>query len=602
MALPRRLSRLVVLTAIVVLVVLVVLLLPSRSDQPSRLARLYPVDAKVPSAADASSGSGSSTSSADRDGKPSSLPHDRPKKKFDWAQAKLFHPPPSIKPMPTGKPRKLGRVQASPDAFVQTDETKKRQRVVRDAFKRSYNAYRTYAWMKDELTPVSAGSKNPFGGWAATLVDALDSLWIMDLRDEFREAAKAVTAIDWSDSGDGAANLFETTIRHLGGLLSAYDLSGDKALLSKAVELGEMLYHGFDTPNHLPGFWLNFDEAKRGALVAGTGDPSASAASLCVEFTRLSQITGDGKYYDATDRVTRFLERTQNETLLPGMWPMTIDFRNEAVRDGRFTLGGLADSLYEYLPKMHALLGGVDPTYEQLYRTAMDTVTQKLLFRPMVPDETADLLFTGDWHAGAGSSRRLIPKSEHLSCFTGGMFGLGGRLLDLPDHVSVGERLARGCAWAYSAFPTGVMPEVFRLIPCDDMTRCPWDESLWGRVGGKSLPKGFADAPDPQYQLRPEAIESLFVLYRITGKTELQDMAWDMFQAIVASTETKYAYSSIWDVTTKGKTKKKDSMESFWLAETLKYFYLIFSPPDLISLDDYVLNTEAHPLKRPVVE
>ncbi|KAG6009895.1 hypothetical protein E4U21_000997 [Claviceps maximensis] len=598
MALPRRMSRVVALTAVALVIFLVVHLLPSSGH----LAPLHPLDAKDPSAADAS-GSRSSIISisipADQHGKPP-LPQG-PKVKFDWSRAKLFYPPTSIKPMPTGSPHKMGRVQANPDAFEQTVETKKRQRAVRDAFKRSYNAYRTYAWMKDELKPVSAGFKNPFGGWAATLVDALDTLWIMDMRDEFREAAKAVSTIDWSDTGDGAANLFETTIRHLGGLLSAYDLSGDKALLSKAVELGEMLYHGFDTPNNLPGFWLNYKEAKAGKLVAGTSDPSASPASLCLEFTRLSQITGDSKYYDATDRVTRFLERTQNDTHLPGMWPIAIDFRNEAVHDTRFTLGALADSLYEYLPKMHALLGGVDPKYQQLYRTAMNTVTQKLLFRPMLPDER-DVLFTGDWHVSSSVSRQFVPESQHLTCFTGGMFGLGGRLLDIPQHVSIGERLARGCAWAYSAFPTGIMPEIFRLIPCDDMTSCPWDESTWKQAGDKSLPKGFANARDPQYQLRPEAIESLFVLYRITGKTELQDMAWDMFQAILASTETKHAYSAISDVTTKGKTKKVDSMESFWLAETLKYFYLIFSPPELISLDDYVLNTEAHPLKRPVVK
>lgn len=498
--------------------------------------------------------------------------------RFDWSQAKLFYPPKSIKPMPTGAPRKMGRVQASPDAFIQNDETKRRQRAVRDAFKKSYNAYRTYAWMKDELLPVSGGFKNPFGGWAATLVDALDTLWIMDLRDEFREAAKSVTAIDWSVTDDGAANLFETTIRHLGGLLSAYDLSGNKALLSKAVELGEMLYHGFDTPNNLPGFWLNYEEAKKGKSVAGTNDPSASPASLCLEFTRLSQITGDSKYYDATDRVTRFLERTQNDTLLPGMWPVALDFRNEAVRDNRFTLGALADSLYEYLPKMHALVGGADPKYEQMYRTAMDTAAQNLLFRPMVPDEK-DILFMGDWHAS--SAQQFVPESQHLTCFVGGMFGLGGRLFGMDEHVAIGERLARGCGWAYSAFPTGLMPEIFRLIPCKHVKSCPWDESTWKTLGDESLPRGFADARDPQYQLRPEAIESLFVLYRITGKTELQDMAWDMFQAILASTETKFAYSAISDVTTKGKTKKVDSMEVgvFLFFSFLSFFFFLSSFP-----------------------
>ncbi|GAO14167.1 hypothetical protein UVI_02037500 [Ustilaginoidea virens] len=615
MVLPRRMSRLVALTAIALVVLLLVRLmpgdvvpspLPPTADQ--REAANGPKAQEPASSGEGTFSSSSSSSSSSSLSSSSSPSKSKSKSKFDWSKAKLFYPPASIKPLPTGTPRPMGRVQASPDAFVQTPETKRRQAAVRNVFRKSYNAYRTHAWMKDELMPVTAGFRNPFGAWAATLVDALDTLWIMDLRDEFREAARAVAGIDWSVTPDGAANLFETTIRHLGGLLSAHDLSGDKALLAKAVELGEMLYHGFDTPNNLPGFWLNYDEARTGALRAGTNDPSASPASLCVEFTRLSQLTGDSKYYDATDRVTRFLQRTQNSTRLPGMWPIALDFRNEAAgADARFTLGALADSLYEYLPKMHALTGGLDPTYEQLYRGAADVAARNLLFRPMVPDGR-DVLFSGDWVAGSGGSGgssgsstgetgHVVPESQHLTCFVGGMFGLAGRLFAIDEHVALGERLARGCAWAYAAFPTGIMPEIFRLIPCADAGHCPWDESAWQRDGDRSLPRGFAGARDPRYQLRPEAIESLFVMYRITGRQELQDMAWDMFRAIVNATATEIAYSTISNVNAKGETEKTDSME----VETLKYFYLIFSPPDLISLDEYVLNTEAHPLKRPAV-
>ncbi|PHH70443.1 hypothetical protein CDD82_7104 [Ophiocordyceps australis] len=514
-------------------------------------------------------------------------------------------------------------VQAPAEAFADAPDVEQRRAAVRQAFKRSYDAYRKHAWLRDELMPVSGRARDPFGGWAATLVDSLDSLWIMGFEDEFAQAAAAVVAIDWQDTSAGAANLFETTIRHLGGLLSAYDLSHNEALLAKALELGEMLYHGFDTPNRLPGFWLNFEEARAGELVAGVSDPSASPASLCLEFTRLSQLTGDSKFYDATDRVTRFLERIQNETMLPGMWPTVLDFRNEQASDTHFTLGALADSLYEYLPKMHALLGGLDPSYEAMYRAAMDAAVGHLVFRPMLPDQK-DVLFAGDWHAAA-TNNNMIPESQHLTCFVGGMFGLGGRLFSNTSHVALGERLARGCAWAYSSFPTGIMPEIFNLLPCDSLQPCEWDEERWRQQDGYEahLPKGFANARDARYLLRPEAIESLFVLYRITGKPELQDIAWSMFESIMRATNTDLAHSAIADVTVKGETKKVDSMEvtglfishlpfflpsieslltrlqSFWLAETLKYFYLIFSAPDVISLDEYVLNTEAHPLRRP---
>jgi len=129
------------------------------------------------------------------------------------------------------------------------------------------------------------------------------------------------------------------------------------------------------------------------------------------------------------------------------------------------------------------------------------------------------------------------------------------------------------------------------------------------------LVEGFTDIPDRRYILRyaltlllvdrdanfrcrPEAIESVFILYRITGDESLRDDAWEMFQSIDKYTKTEYGNAALDDMTEMPPTKS-DSMESFWTAETLKYFYLIFSEPDLVSLDDYIFNTEAHPFKRP---
>lgn len=98
--------------------------------------------------------------------------------------------------------------------------------------------------------------------------------------------------------------------------------------------------------------------------------------------------------------------------------------------------------------------------------------------------------------------------------------------------------------------------------------------------------------------LRPEAIESVWYMYRITGDSTWQDKGWKMFEAIINATSTEHGHSAINDVTLDDPIKV-DEMESFWLAETLKYFYLLYSTPDTISLDEWVLNTEAHPFKRP---
>ncbi|KAM0419174.1 hypothetical protein ACHAPD_002726 [Fusarium lateritium] len=441
--------------------------------------------------------------------------------------------------------------------------------------------------MKDELTPLTAQGKDTFGGWAATLVDSLDTLWIMDLKEEFSEAAQAAATLDWGQPHEGAVNLFETTIRHLGGLLGAYELSHEKVLLQKAIELGEMLYVAFDTPNRLPGFWLNFEDARNGKQVAGVHDPSASPSSLVMEFTKLSMLTGDPKFYDATDRVTQFLVKIQNSTLLPGMWPLSLDFQNEQANDNTFSLGALADSLYEYLPKMHALMGGVDENYPTMYRTAMDVVVKHLLYRPMLPGQD-DVLFSGD--VRVHERIELSTESQHLTCFTGGMFALGGKLLGIEEHVNIGERLARGCGWAYKSFPTGMMPEIFNILACPSLEPCVYDKERWNppRDG---IPPGFRHARDPRYLLRPEAIESIFIMYRITADPIWQDMAWDMFQSIIRFTTTPHGNAAIDDVVNVD-TKQTDSMESFWLSETLKYFYLIFSSPDLVSLDQQLTLLE----------
>ncbi|KAI0409964.1 glycoside hydrolase family 47 protein [Xylaria palmicola] len=524
---------------------------------------------------------------------------------YDWSQQKIYYPVSEYTPLPTGRPRSLPPVQyafkddRSPEGVAREVVLASRRAEVKEAFLKSWQSYRNVGFGYDELMPVSGEGRDVagFGGWGATLVDSLSSLWIMDLKDDFHEAAAAAVTIDYSKTQDTSCNYFETTIRHLGGLLGAYDLSKETALLEKAVELGDMLYMAYDTPNRMPGFWFDFQEAKTGRQVAGTHDPSAAVASSSLEFTRLTQLTGDNKYYDAISRVTQVLDEWQNRTSLPGMWPTYFDLRNiDLGKDNSFTVGALADSLYEYLPKTFAILGGLEPVYEKLYRGAMDTIIENVLFRPKLPDQ-ADILFPGNvWVTG--DEPRLSAESQHLSCFAGGMFGLGGKLFQIPEHVTIGEKMTEGCVWAYDAMPTGIMPEIFSLLKCESLEPCEWNQEEWEIVGDTNLKPGFKSARDPRYLLRPEAIESVFLMYRMTGKSEYQETAWRMFKAIRKATETDLAFSAIESVKVTD-TVKVDSMESFWLAETLRYFYLIFSSPDLVHLDEFVLNTEAHPLRRP---
>jgi mannosyl-oligosaccharide alpha-1,2-mannosidase len=203
----------------------------------------------------------------------------------------------------------------------------------------------------------------------------------------------------------------------------------------------------------------------------------------------------------------------------------------------------------------------------------MEAVQNHLLFRPMLPDDDkAAILFSGNAYVrqlGNDPTNYTIdrnPEGQHLGCFVGGMFGLGGKLFGITEHVALGEQLAAGCAWAYAAFPTGVMPEIFGMVPCAGPptvdSRCAWDEAAWQAEGSKTLRKGFSHARDTRYILRPEAIESIFLTYRMTGKREYQEMAWTMFQAIQNLTRTQYANSAVLDVTAPAKDAVMlDSME-----------------------------------------
>ncbi|KAF1847341.1 glycoside hydrolase family 47 protein [Cucurbitaria berberidis CBS 394.84] len=557
---------------------------------------------------------------------PSSTSSSRIEHPLKWKDIPLRHPVASMISLPTGKPISIPRLQH--EFGIETENNKAerlhRQAAVKEAFLHTWKGYKQYAWLQDEVTPVTGGFKNGFGQRGATLVDALDTLIIMGLEEEFEEALKALKKIDFTTAGVTRLNVFETTIRYLGGLLSTYDLSNAKhhVLLHKATELGDMLYAAFDTTNRMPITRWDWEAAALGSHQAA--DPQALVAelgSLTLEFTRLSQLTGDPKYFDAVQRISDLLEKHQQRTKIPGLFPVLVSPLREEFDVGEtFTMGGMSDSLYEYFPKQYLLLGGLSEQYRNLYDNAIEAAKQHLFFRPLIPQDQ-NILISGDARISSAGSAKIEPDGQHLTCFAGGMVALAAKVFNRTDELDVARKLVDGCIWAYDSMPMGIMPETFKTIPCYSDEDCAWDIKKWHTavkdaysadyntlqwdvpdiIEADGLQPGFAKIGDPRYLLRPEAIESIFVLYRITGDSTLQDTAWRMFEAINNATMTEIAHSAIADVTLpQGKeTKKLDQCESFWVAETLKYFYLIFSEPGLVSLDEYVFNTEAHPLRRP---
>ncbi|KAL5119229.1 hypothetical protein ACEQ8H_002940 [Pleosporales sp. CAS-2024a] len=575
----------------------------------------------------------------------------RSRQSYDWKHAPFINKIENYIPLPRSPVLQLPRVQAKfpSESNSQRKWREKRRVAVRDEFLRTWESYRALAFGQDELRPVTGKGLATFGGWGATLVDSLDTLWIMGLKDYFYEAVEAVAAIDFGNSTMKSISVFETTIRYLGGMLSAYDLSHEPLLLEKAIQLGEMLYRAFDTPNHTPVGFLDIKEAKKAHRSEFTADYNlcfACLGSLTMEFTRLAQITKEPKYYDVVAKISIMIRREQDRTLIPGLWPINVNAADEIFNlSHSFSMGALADSTYEYFPKMYALLGAdTEPIYEKLYKDSAAMIDKHMLFRASIPNEKlgAELLFSGDAVAYEPGESTLSPDLQHLTCFIGGMFGLGGRLFQDAHHVNLGAKLTKGCIFTYASMPTGIMPESFSMIPCTSRTSCPWNETSWAQrkaeLCGSTLdsdtgastttgfpdkacnnPPGFTYIKDRRYMLRPEAIESVFIMYRITADRSYLQHAWNMFTSVVAESRTPFANGQVLDVTfVPPKTRVRrvpgvqgqmmtrennveDKMESFWTAETLKYFYLVFSRDDMISLDKWVFNTEAHPFRRPRV-
>ncbi|KAF4635523.1 hypothetical protein G7Y89_g2579 [Cudoniella acicularis] len=470
-----------------------------------------------------------------------------------------------------------------------------RQQKVKEAFVHAWEGYKKHAWLKDELKPISGGFEDPFIGWAATLVNSLDALYILGLQEEFHHALHALGSVDFSRPNAEKVPVSETAIKYLGGLLGAYDISGGEhlILLQKARQLGDFLLLAFDTLNGVPVpyyFWEKSGEQLHGEI----GVQIAQIGSLSLEFTRLSQLTGERKYFDAVSRITVYMERAQNSTLIPGLWPTTVDTRGPSFKGTTFTLGTLEDSVYEYLPKEHILLNGETTQYLKMYRKALASATKYHFFVPKVPGNWS-LLFPG--YLGAyGAEPTLHAEVQHRSCFVGGMVALGSRINDSPLELATAAKLTDGCVWAYQNTASGIMPETFQVDECSKNSiagACDWKNATATEPGHQY---GFTSISDKSYMLRPEAIESVFVMYRITGDPAWQEKGWTMFQAIMNHTTTPIANAWIEDVTSEN-TTQGDGMESYWLAQTLKYFYLLFSEPDLVSLDDFVLNAEAHPFR-----
>ena len=368
-------------------------------------------------------------------------------------------------------------------------------------------------------------------------------------------------------------SVFETTIRDLGGLCAAHGLSGDRMFLAKAEDLARRLLRAFETPSGLPRASVQLSSG-RSSNPGWTGGAAilSEMGTLQLEFTYLAYHLGKPELALKANQVVRRLDALRKPA--EGLYPLYVTTEDQgSFRGGQVSLGALGDSFYEYLVKMW-LLAGRRPQaagFRRMYDEAARGIQRELV----QASSPSGLVYVAEKNSGGG----LHHKMDELACFTGGMFALGAVTSADPAarerELKLGKELTRTCYEFWRRMPTGIAPELVTFS-----------------AGGDFAPGGNAR----HYLLRPETVESLFVLYRTTGDPVYQDWGWEIWQAIERHCRVKHGYSGIRDVTNKNAPGLDDTQQSFFLAETLKYLYLLFSPTDVISLDKYVFNTEAHPL------
>lgn len=414
---------------------------------------------------------------------------------------------------------------------------------VRSEFMDAWRAYKQYAWGHDELKPLS----RTYRDWYAqpllmTPVDALDTMILMGLNDE-ADQTRAYIDQNLSFDKDISVKTFEVTIRLLGGLLSSYQLSGDKRLLELADDLGNRLLPAFNSPTGMPYVNVNL---KTGATSGAESNP-AEIGTLLVEFGTLSKLTGRPIYYEKAKRAVVELYSRRSKIGLVGS---AINIETGQWTDPTSDISGGIDSYYEYLLKAAILFD--DKDCRRMWKSSIEAANKYL----------ADNTKTGLWYGQAdmNSGKRVATHYGALDAFFPAVLARDGEL----DRA---RKLQESSYKMWTGF--GVEPDEI-------------DYSTF-----KAL--------RPAYPLRPEIMESAYYLYYYTKDARYLEMASTFIGSLVHYCKTGSGYAALHSVETR---EKDDVMQSYFLAETMKYLYLTFAPRETLDLNNVVFNTEAHPIQR----
>ncbi|KAM5163413.1 mannosyl-oligosaccharide 1,2-alpha-mannosidase IA [Mantella aurantiaca] len=446
---------------------------------------------------------------------------------------------------------------------------KEKRDKIKEMMKFAWDNYKRYAWGLNELKPVlkQGHSSNLFGNiQGATIVDSLDTLSIMGMKDEFKEAK------EWVDKNleftvNAEVSVFEVNIRFVGGLLSAYYLSGEETFRRKAVELGEKLLPAFNTPTGIPWALLNVKSGigRNWPWASGGSSILAEFGTLHLEFIHLTEISGNPVFAEKVMNIRKVLNRLDKPQ---GLYPNYLNPSSGQWGQHHVSVGGLGDSFYEYLLKAWLMSDKTDEEAKKLYYEAVQAIETHLIRK-----SSNGLTYIAEWKGGL-----LEHKMGHLTCFAGGMFALGadGAPNDKTGHhIELAAEIARTCHESYDRTAMKLGPEAFRFD------------------GGV---EAIATRQNEKYYiLRPEVIETYMYMWRFTHDPKYRQWGWEAVEALEKFCRVEGGYSGVRDVYATHPSHD-DVQQSFYLAETLKYLYLLFSDDEFLPLEHWIFNTEAHPL------
>jgi len=442
---------------------------------------------------------------------------------------------------------------------------------VRGEFQHAYEGYLNYAYPYDELRPLSCDGVDTWGKYSLTLIDSLDTLAVMGNYSEF---ARVVNLLKEKNNFDADINVsvFETNIRIVGGLLSAHLMSHKAGvdlepgwpcngpLLRLAEDVARRLLPAFDTRTGMPYGTVNLRHGVPPKETTVTS--TAGVGTYIVEFGTLSRLTGDPVYEEAALNALFALFNHRSQIGLVGNHVDIMTGRWTAQDSG---IGSGVDSYFEYLVKGAVLLNR--PELLHMFHDNWKAITKYLK--------------RDDWYVWVSMNKGQVtlPVFQSLEAFWPGVLSMVG-------ETNSAARTFHNYHSVWRQY--GFMPEIY------------------------NIPNGEAAVNKEAYPLRPEHVESAVYLWRATGDPFYLMAGEDMLRSIKHSARTDCGYATIKNVRDH---RKEDRMESFFLAETLKYLYLLFDPDNFIHNDGrsgkiittpngeclidaggYIFNTEAHPM------